>query len=490
MRLTSVTRAALGLALLAHPSASLLAQARGGDAAVRGSVVTGQDQPVALAIVELWVRNAASPLRSANSTPAGQFRFDSIPAGLYHLVIRSIGFAPGTTQDFTVTAGQLRDLGRIRLELAAVQLSPIEVTVERPDVIFSPDRTGYLVEALTNSAGGVVTDVLRELPDLVVELDGTIRLRGNTPAIFLNGKPAPMDGVSLAVFLEQFPADRIERIEVLDHPPARYAAEGAAGIINIVLKQGVGLGTSGSVSLAAGTANQYTGSGRATVQRGKLVANGGVNGRWSDSRNSDFTLRENLVATPVTFLQQDARSNRSNQNGGASFDLRYNLSPKTRLTGSFFGNLGWNDRDGATATSQLDEARLPTLVYDRLARQDGSNGNADGRVGYTHVWEEDRHELEIELAAQLNRDRNKTREEIAADSAFQNNELLPPWLTDRENGSRNRNANLQINYDHPWGKPGQLELGASLRASSQTDDQSTRLSSFPEPPCRTGWTTG
>jgi outer membrane receptor for ferrienterochelin and colicin len=150
-----------------------------------------------------------------------------------------------------------------------VQLAPIEVTVERPDIRFDPDRTGYLVEALTTAAGGVVNDALRELPDLVVELDGTIRLRGNTPTIYLNGKPAPMEGVSLAVFLEQFPADRIERIEVLEAPSARYGAEGAGGIINIVLKEGVELGLTGNLSLSGGTRGQYSANGRGTLQRGR-----------------------------------------------------------------------------------------------------------------------------------------------------------------------------------------------------------------------------
>jgi outer membrane receptor protein involved in Fe transport len=446
-----------------------------GNAVVRGVVVTDQDQPVALAIVELRVRTDSTPVRTTRTSEAGRFELDSVAAGVYHVIIRGIGFAPGRTPEFTVVAGQIRDLGRIGMQMVAVQLDPIEVTVERPDVVIGADRTGYLVEALANASGGMVTDVLREIPDLMVDIDGTVRLRGNTPAIFINGKPAPMNGVSLTVFLEQFPADRIERIEVLDHPPARYSAEGSAGVINIVLRQGVELGLTGSVALAAGTRNTYTGSGRATLQRGKLVANAGINARWNDSKSADFTLRENLLASPITFLQQDARSNRSNQNGGLSFDFRYNLSPRSRLSGYFFGNLNWNDRDGSTATSHLDEARVPTLYYDRLARQNSTGGNAETRVAFARIWQEDRHELEIELSAQRNSNRNQTREEIAADSVFHHDELLPPWLTQREDGSRNTGATLEASYQRPWESQGRLELGASVRTNQQTDDQLTRL---------------
>jgi hypothetical protein len=446
---------------------------------VRGLVLSDSDEPIGLAVVELQGRNDSTPLRTTTSNQAGRFQIDSLAPGVYYLFIKSIGFTQGRTPDFTVVAGQVRDLGRIHLQMSAVQLAPIEVTVERPDVIIEADRTGYLVDALANAGGGVITDVLREIPDVMVDIDGTIRLRGNQPSIYINGRPAPMDGLSLNVFLEQFPADRIERIEVLDHPPARFSAEGSAGVINIVLKQGTELGLTGSVSLGAGTRNQYTGSGRVTLQKGKLTLNAGLNGRWSDSRNSDFTLRQNLLAEPVTYLRQDAISNRSNQNGGVYFEGRYNLSKKSRLGGSFFGNLNWNDRDGSTETANLDETQLPTLLYDRLARQDGWGANGELRLAYARIWQEDRHELEVELYGSLNSNRNKTREEIAADSIYLDHELLPAWLTRKEDGSRSKGATLALSYDRPWGKQGSFEMGASLRADDQKDDQSTRL--FEEP---------
>jgi len=467
------TALALALGLLTAPL--LHAQAPTGQAVVRGSVVTREDRPVAQAIVELRVRKDSAPVRSSRSSEAGRFQLDDIAEGVYYLLIRRIGFGPATTPDFTVTAGQVRELGRIRLQESAVQLAPIEVTVERPDIRFEPDRTGYLVEALTTAAGGVVTDALRELPDVVVDLDGTIRLRGNTPAIYINGRPAPMEGVSLAVFLEQFPADRIERIEVLDTPGARFGAEGAAGIINIVLKEGVELGLTGSLSFAAGTRGQYTAGGRGTLQRGPLTFNGGLDARWSDSRSSDFILRQNLLANPVTFLQQDARSDRSSRNGGVNLDLRYQLSKQSRLSTRFNGSLNGNDRNGLTETTQLDELQVPTLRYQRLAQQDGNGRAGEARVAFEQTWVPDRHELEIDVSAQKNHSTNRTLEEIAADSIYQGAELLPAWLTHRDDGSRSTGVGIEANYVRPVGKQGRIEVGTSLRRSTSRENQTIRL---------------
>ena len=464
----------LALSLL---GAALNAQApsHSGQSSVRGSVVSAEELPIPQVLVELRMRRDSAAIRTVQTSEAGRFLFEGIGEGVYYLLIRRIGFGPVTTPDFTVAAAQARDVGRIRLQAAAVQLEPIEVTVERPDITFEPTLTGYLVEALTTAAGGVVTDALRELPDVIVDPDGTIRLRGNSPAIFINGRPAPMQGQSLAVFLEQFPADRIERIEVLESPPARYSAEGAAGIINIVLKQGVELGLTGNLSFSAGTRGQYSGSGRATLQKGKLTFNGGMDGRWGDSRSDDFTLRQNLLADPVTFLRQDARSDRSNRNGGLNLDLRYEVSKKTQVWGRFFGNLNGNDRDGITETAHLDELQDPTLLYNRVATVDGSGGSGEMRFGYEHSWVPDRHGLSIEGWIQRNRGSNDTREEIVTDPRYLGHELLPAWLTLRGDGSRNTGYGFEANYQRPLGAQWRLEGGSSFRRNSVREDQNVSI---------------
>lgn len=103
---------ALGLALFVTPV--LPAQAPSALGVVRGTLVTPDDRPVTEAIVELRVRADSAPVRTARSGEAGRFQLDGISDGVYHLVIRRIGFGPATTLDFTVTAGQVREVGRIR----------------------------------------------------------------------------------------------------------------------------------------------------------------------------------------------------------------------------------------------------------------------------------------------------------------------------------------------------------------------------------------
>ena len=133
------------------------------------------------------------------------------------------------------------------------------------------------------ASGGMATDVLRSVPELEVDVNGGVQLRGTAAQIYLNGRPAPMQGESLELFLQQFPADRIDRIEVIPNPSARFEAEGAGGIVNIVLKKNVDLGLSGSVfANAVQPRRGRARGGRLTYQRGRLTLFGGGFLRRSD----------------------------------------------------------------------------------------------------------------------------------------------------------------------------------------------------------------
>lgn len=449
---------------------------------VRGRIVTTADEPVPLAEVVLRTRSDSAAIRRTESGDLGQFQFAGVAPGLYHLFIRRIGYRAVLTVEFTVEGSATRDLGRIRLDAMAVELEPMVVTVERPDVAVEPDRIGYLVEALAGTPDAVVTDALRNIPDVEIEFDGTVRVRGATPTIFINGQPAPISGQSLAAFLEQFPANQIERIEVLETPPARYSAEGAGGIINIVLKEGTSLGVNGSASLSAGTRGQRSAGSRITLQRGPWTVNGGANLRWSDTDNANFTLRQNLLATPTTFLQQDARSTTTNRGGGGSMDIRRTLSPRSRLWARVGGQFTRNSRHGETETIHLDADRQAELWYDRRSRNQTRGGSGSAMLGYAYSWQPQRHTLEVQLDGQLEDSRGAVRDETEADPIFHDGELLPPWLINRESTDRTTGYRVELNYTRPWGGQGRLEAGTSYRNAETRQNQETSRFEQPEAP--------
>ena len=73
----------------------------------------------------------------------------------------------------------------------------------------------------------------------------------------INGKPSGLVGINDTEALRQFPADAIKKVEVITSPSARYDAEGTAGILNIILRQGKALGFNGLATINAGVPAYY-----------------------------------------------------------------------------------------------------------------------------------------------------------------------------------------------------------------------------------------
>ena len=469
----------LALTLVTLVTTGLLhAQAAPASGGVRGTLTTTEDEPVPAATIRAVVPGDSTSVGSTVTAADGRFLVDSIPSGVYELSIEHLDYGHARTVEFTVVAGQVRDLGTIRLDVEALALAPIVVTVDRPDISFEPDRTGYLVEAIAGAYGGVITDALRGIPELEVDIDGEVRLRHEHPAIYIDGRPAPMSGVSLSVFLEQFPADQIERIEVIENPSARFGAEGSAGIVNIVLKEGVELGLTGAVSLTAGTRGELTAGGRATLQRGSWVLTGGLHTRWSSLESSNFVLRQNLLAEPTTFLEQDGRSDRSNRSVGGIADVRYELSEGTRLRLRLSADTHGGDRHGLTETIHLDEGFSPTLRYDRLSSREDDGDARTVSLGFDRTWEPRRHTLEVQARGRWNDEGGEVRDEIEANPGYEGADDLPPWLTRRDDAETADGLDLEVGYVRPLGEVSRLEIGGTIGRDQTMEDQA--ISRFDE----------
>jgi hypothetical protein len=429
-----------------------------------GGVISGRVQSAEgapLASTSVALRRVADSTVVGGSITAenGTFRLERVAPGSYLVEVSHLGYQSATRSGVTIAApGDHVDLGIIRLETGAIDLEGVEVTVERPAVLFLPDRNVYSTRDMPAAAGGTATDVLRSVPELEVNLEGRVTTRGATPRIHINGRPAPMQGEALDRYLQQLPAERIERIEVIANPSARYEAEGQGGIVNIVMKRGTNLGLSGSLAVNAGTRNQKGGTGNINYQEGRLTLFGSASTNFfgNDSENSD--LRENLNVQPTTYIQQDSWDH--NSGGFGSLDLGAEMKAGSR--GTFWTDTGIRrnalDMRTLTAYTHLDHLRNLTQRYDRVDDRDrrGLSGNA--AVGYRHVARA-RSEWSLELRRNFNDDDNASESVKYAlhpdgaplDSA--------PELTLAGEGQEQSGLSLEANVMRGWGESGQVEVG-------------------------------
>jgi outer membrane receptor for ferrienterochelin and colicin len=128
-------------------------------------------------------------------------------------------------------------------------LDTIVVSGQKLSVETRIDRKIYSVPSDVQSTFGSLSDVLTVIPSIEVDGDGVVSLRGDPKVLILiDGKPSTQfSGPSAGQNLQSIPAKDIERIEVLTTPPPQFKADGAAGVINIILRKKRSKGYAGSI---------------------------------------------------------------------------------------------------------------------------------------------------------------------------------------------------------------------------------------------------
>lgn len=168
------------------------------------------------------------------------------------------------------TKGSVFDLGEIMLSPTATEIGGVEVTAERSTMEFKLDKRVFNVGTDISSTGMSAMEVLNNVPSVSVDIEGNIKLRGNSGVqILINGKPSVLSD-DPASALGTITADMIESIEVITNPSAKYDAGGTSGILNIILKKDEKKGFNGSVSLNTGWPHNHSIGGSINYRTKKL----------------------------------------------------------------------------------------------------------------------------------------------------------------------------------------------------------------------------
>lgn len=127
------------------------------------------------------------------------------------------------------------DLGTIITSTADNLLEEVVVTAQKPLVTKEIDRIGYDVQADPDSKTNQLDEMLKRVPLVSVESDGTIKVKGSTGfKIYKNGRPNNSFTKNAKDIFKAIPASMIKKIEVITDPGAREDAEGTSAILNIV----------------------------------------------------------------------------------------------------------------------------------------------------------------------------------------------------------------------------------------------------------------
>lgn len=193
---------------------ALTLSAQANRSTIKGSVIDESGQP--LPGVTLMVLHAAdSVLAQFGSTDGeGLFILKNIPKGEYLLNLAFLGMAP-VFKPFTSGTTEEIDLGKLKMLPASTMLSEVEVKADIIPIEIKKDTISYNADAFETQPNAVVEDLLKKLPGIEVQTDGSIKAQGeNVEKVLVDGKEFFGDDPKMAT--KNLPARAVKKVKVYD----------------------------------------------------------------------------------------------------------------------------------------------------------------------------------------------------------------------------------------------------------------------------------
>lgn len=436
-----------------------------GQIAVKGKVVDAQNkQGIGFVTLRLLSSKDSLVIKEQVTDSSGAFELSNLPVEKYIFLFSSVGYRSLYRDVLLEKAAQgVLDMGNIALATDPGLLNAVVVSGEKP--AFQQSAGKLIVNVSGNrffKTAANALDIFRKVPGLEVNGDGTLLLSGrNTPAVFIDGKPAPMSPEELQNYLTSLSPDMIASIEVINNPSAQYDAE-HKGIINIKLKPDMTLGWKGNVSTNI-QQNAYT-----------LVEN---NLRLTyKTKKLTYTARLGYTGGS-TIYQYRAYQHLANTNI---------MATKTRVS---TGNNNFNYQLGADYTINKDqriEILLRAYQVNRQARSNNTLHTTDSsaknivsntRTNNNYDPEQDNYAVNLNYAARLGKVQlqllsslvsisNRQKEDIQIKNTITGN-LFDYWKTRLKNDILIRTAQADLSGNAGKGK---WSLGARFAFTTTRND--------------------
>ena len=301
----------------------------------------------------------------ADST--GAFRLATVGSGPYLLSVSYTGYQPV----WRAPAAGINELGDIVLTPYGM-LQAAQINGRRPPVEINGDTIEFNAENFKTQPNAVVEDMLRKIPGVSVESDGTIKVNGQTVRrILVNGKEFFTGDTKMAT--KNLNADAVDKLQVFDRKSDQASFTGvddgnSEKTINIQLKKDRNFATFGKLGAGAGVDgspanNDGRYDGQVNINRFRGDEQFSLLGMGNNTNRQGFTLMDVLNFT--------GELSRGMRNGGGGISIQTS-------------NAGDNNGLPVTGLGQSQQGIAQTLA---------------GGLNYNNTWNKGRTSLNANYTA-------------------------------------------------------------------------------------------
>jgi len=349
---------------LAFLASILVSNAQKVPTSVTGVVVdTAQKIALSYTTVSLVSSKDSSLVSFALSNEEGRFTISGITKpGNYLLSASFVGYG-AVWFPVTIELGKKLDIGNLILT-DIKYLKEVVVTAKRPPIEMKNDTLEFNTENFKTQPNAVVEDLLKRLPGVTIDADGTVRVNGQKiNKVLVNGREFFSGDPKMAT--KNLDADAVDKVQLFDKKSAQSEFTGfddgrSEKAINLKLKKDRDNAVFGRVTAAKGDENRYSGKTNLNKFKGEKqlsfigMANnvneqgftmndimnftGDLNRALRNGGGSTTTIRTNVggndnYGLPVTGMGQNQQGIATTIAGGANFNNR-SKNKKTDVNGS------------------------------------------------------------------------------------------------------------------------------------------------------------
>ena len=210
-------------------------------------------EPVSYATASLTVKGETTAAKYVLTDAEGVASLAKIKKGTYVLKAELMGY---NTHQQEITVEKNLDLGEIKMSEDVKVLDAASVSAVGNPIVVKKDTVEYSASSFKTSDNDMLEELLKKLPGVEVEADGSITANGETVTkIMIDGKPFFLDDPQLAS--KNIPAKLIEKIKVVEKKSDQALFTGIDDgehetVIDLSVKPGVMDGVFGNVMAGGG----------------------------------------------------------------------------------------------------------------------------------------------------------------------------------------------------------------------------------------------
>ena len=410
----------------------------------------------------------------------GQFKQEVKGKGKFDIVFSSVG---KEDLKMTITLGQENplNLDTLYIKENATMLKGVEIVAQKPLVKMEVDKMSYNVAEDEDSKSNTVLDMLRKVPMVTVDGQDNITVNGSSSfKVYVDGMPNAMFSSNPSMVFKSMPATAVKSIEVMTNPGAKYDAEGAAGVLNIVMNR--------QNPQAAQSLNGYNGTIRATAGTKQLGASVFVNGQQGKlSYSANVMTSYNKPGNTTTEMEQiqdngmrqilTSENNVKTPFTMGSLTLGYQIDSVSTLNLTAQVN-SMNMKSNGTSTTTIDGNDFGKgFSYGSSTDMKNSRTSFNGSIDYQRFFNKE-HTQSLGLTYQLSYSPATTK--MTNNFGTTSNQID---LTDRysENKDKTTSHIFQLDYTMPLGTGQTLSIGTKFQLHDATSDSKYYLKGIYDP---------